>query len=390
MIFLGCLYNNNEEKDILNLSKIGLQNAVNTFQLTLIDGLNENLSKPIDIINVLPVGTWPNNYKKIKLESKKWSYHGSNNIEVGSINIPILKQLIRTLKIRKYLDNIKCSENIVVYSTYMPFLKAIYKLDKKYNITLIVTDLPEYYDLSNVSKLRKVVRYLNNKLIYKYLERVDQFVLLTEQMKIPLKIGDRPYIVIEGLVKNKPMTEITPNNKSRNIILYTGTLHYKFGIKKLLDAFSLINDNNYELWICGSGEAEIEVKNLAKKDKRVKFLGYVTKKEIYNLQQQATILINPRTNEGEYTKYSFPSKTMEYMVSGKPVVMYKLDGIPKEYDKYICYIEDNNVETLKRKIVEICSKSDRDRLEIGMQARKFVLNEKNNKYQASKIINMIG
>ena len=38
--------------------------------------------------------------------------------------------------------------------------------------------------------------------------------------------------------------------------------------------------------------------------------------------------VNPRQNNEEFTKYSFPSKTMEYLASGVPVVAYKLDGIP--------------------------------------------------------------
>ena len=64
-------------------------------------------------------------------------------------------------------------------------------------------------------------------------------------------------------------------------------------------------------------------------------MGQVSLNEARALQKTADVLVNPRLNEGEYTKYSFPSKTMEYLSTGRPVVCYKLDGIPDEYDKHL-------------------------------------------------------
>ena len=113
------------------------------------------------------------------------------------------------------------------------------------------------------------------------------------------------------------------------------------------------------------------------------------KNEILKLQRQATVLINPRQNEGEYTKYSFPSKTIEYLASGTPLVAYKLDGIPDEYDEYLYYVENNSVEALKSKLVEVCEQTDEERREFGERASKFVLENKNPQKQAERIIKFI-
>ena len=99
--------------------------------------------------------------------------------------------------------------------------------------------------------------------------------------------------------------------------------------------------------------------------------------------------MNPRSNEGEYTKYSFPSKTMDYLASGIPVVMYKLDGIPEEYDPYLYYIKGNSSEDIKNALVSILEKSWEERVEIGAAGREFVLNNKNAKHQAKKILDMM-
>lgn len=80
---------------------------------------------------------------------------------------------------------------------------------------------------------------------------------------------------------------------------------------------------------------------------------------------------------------------MEYLSSGIPVVAYKLDGIPDEYDKYIQYVEDDSIEGLKRKLVEVCELPEEDRVRIGQKGRDFVLREKNSQVQTKKIIDLI-
>lgn len=195
---------------------------------------------------------------------------------------------------------------------------------------------------------------------------------------------------MEGIANEKSTgLEYGVMDSGKKIILYTGTLHYQFGIGMLLQAFRLIEDNSYELWLCGAGDAEEEIKQLAELDKRVKFWGYLTKADIDKVQQQATVLINPRPNEGEYTKYSFPSKTMEYLMSGKPVIMYKLDGIPQEYNQYIHYIAENNPEKIAEKIKAVCEDSEENRVQFGERARRFILENKNSDIQAQKIMEFI-
>ena len=105
VLFLGCLFNENEEKSLMNKSKIGLSGAVNTFQWSLINGLDKNLSRPVDIINVLPVGTYPKYFKEIIIPKKRWTHSpGANNLEIGSLNLPFLKQIKRTIACKKALN----------------------------------------------------------------------------------------------------------------------------------------------------------------------------------------------------------------------------------------------------------------------------------------------
>ena len=80
---------------------------------------------------------------------------------------------------------------------------------------------------------------------------------------------------------------------------------------------------------------------------------------------------------------------MEYMLSGTPVLMYKLDGIPDEYDPYLYYINGNQPKNSANRIMEICEKPQSELDDFGKKARQFVLENKNCMVQAKKIIDMI-
>lgn len=97
------------------------------------------------------------------------------------------------------------------------------------------------------------------------------------------------------------------------------------------------------------------------------------------------MLINIRDSKEEYTKYSFPSKTIEYMASGTPLLTTELLGIPTEYYDYVYTLDDETEKGLSDKLKEILSISDNDLAIQGKKAMDFILNEKNSKIQGKKI-----
>ncbi len=80
---------------------------------------------------------------------------------------------------------------------------------------------------------------------------------------------------------------------------------------------------------------------------------------------------------------------MEYMLSGKPVLMYKLDGVPDEYDQYLYYFDSSSPKDMASRIIEVCEKPKLELKSIGREAKKFVLENKNSEVQAKKILDMI-
>jgi glycosyltransferase involved in cell wall biosynthesis len=80
---------------------------------------------------------------------------------------------------------------------------------------------------------------------------------------------------------------------------------------------------------------------------------------------------------------------MEYMASGKPVVMYKLDGIPDEYDKYLNYVTGSTSESLSNTIKYVLENLD-EANQKASAARTFILKNKNSKKQVEKILDFLG
>jgi glycosyltransferase involved in cell wall biosynthesis len=172
-------------------------------------------------------------------------------------------------------------------------------------------------------------------------------------------------------------------------LVYAGTLKRKFGILNLVKAVHALDKPNIELMICGRGDAEDAIVEYTGKDPRIQLLGQISAEESAALIQSATVLVNPRQNNEEYTQYSFPIKTMEYLLSGVPVVAYVLDGMPDEYKDHLFLVEDDSIEALSRKIEEVMNMPESVRREFGLAAREFVIRTKTSEVACERIINMI-
>lgn len=397
ILFLGLQYDRSHEVEYLKISRHGLNAAANEFQWNLCDGLIDNMGSSVRIVSSLPMGTYPKNYEKLFLENRKWDYRNVCIEELACINLPVIKQIQRMNRcyrqikawLRETSDNEKL---IVVYSLYLPYMQAVSRIlkeEKKLRAVVIVTDLPGRYGLLPANyiyaKLLSLVGYAGMKLTKNF----HGYVLLTEEMRIPLEIKDKPYVIIEGITKASSDIQIPKSCPSpARYILYTGALAKAANISNLLHAFKKVSNSGAELWICGSGEMEDEIKSQAKADPRIKYLGFQPKDKVLDMQANAAVLVNPRTAQGEYTKYSFPSKTIEYMASGTPVVMHKLPGVSEEYNDYIVFAGDDSCQSLAEAMETVLNWTPDQRTSFGEKARIYVKENKGPSVQAKKLLDM--
>jgi glycosyltransferase involved in cell wall biosynthesis len=123
-----------------------------------------------------------------------------------------------------------------------------------------------------------------------------------------------------------------------------------------------------------------------KLDPRILYFGVVNNSTVVKRLEEALVLINPRPTTEEFTKFSFPSKNMEYMVSGTPLLTTKLPGMPVEYNEYVYLFEDESITGISKTLNFLLSKKDEELRSFGNKAKQFVLSKKSNVMQAKKII----
>jgi glycosyltransferase involved in cell wall biosynthesis len=208
-------------------------------------------------------------------------------------------------------------------------------------------------------------------------------------MEKPLNIGNKPWICMEGIFDPKQSIKLKYEKSNIKIIFYAGTLTERYGILNLIKAFSLIESEDYRLMICGGGDIIGRILELAKIDTRIIYLGQLERTKVNEMLQKATVLVNPRTSDHEFCKYSFPSKTLEYLASGKPTIMYKLPGIPDEYFNYCYALDDKSPQKLAEMIINVCETDVNELRKLTEQAHNFILKFKNPDIQCRKIYDML-
>lgn len=383
------------EENFHKLTRKTMQDAANALQWNIYRGLCANLGAEIPLFNLLPCDSFPQYYKRPFVSSFSFDKSGQN---LGFCNIKLIRNHFRAKALEKALRYwCKASDEpktLFIYTLSQSILAAVNQIKKEFkqiHVCAIVADLPNMSSLSSKkSKLMELFIRQKSNSAYALLPQVDSFVLLTKQMADYMRLS-QPFCVMEGIAPEPSGSAgETPAEESEvQTILYTGTLHRKFGVLHLVEAFEKMPDPNVRLVICGIGDSEEEILQAAKQDGRIDFKGQMRREEVLSLQKKATVLVNPRLNNEEFTKYSFPSKTMEYLASGTPVVAYKLDGIPDEYDPFICYPADDTVKTLAETLSKLCHLSEDERKRIGQAAQDFVLKEKNATAQTKKMLDFI-
>lgn len=394
IIFIGGIFDDKNKNEIEANSIGPIQYAADALQKSFLRGL-KSFYKSIVILNMPFVGSYPKRFKKLNLKHIDTNFEEIPVRNIPFLNLTFYKLFSRFLNLSKTLkQELKDTTptTLLVYSIHIPhILVSVLAKRENVKIVLIVPDLPEFMSSENKFP-RKIILRLQNLLLEKLYKKIDGFIVLTESMVDKLQVPFEKTCVIEGMysdakseIEQKTDIKITDNVIR---VLYTGILDKRYGIIDLVSQFHKIKDSNYELIICGAGDGEIEIKKFAQKDLRIKFQGQKTREYVLTLQKEVSILINPRKPE-EFTKYSFPSKTMEYLASGTPTIIYRLEGIPEEYFEYCITCDESVPDDIMNKILYVGRKTLTERREIGQKARQFILNKKNPSEQVFKLKRLI-
>ena len=260
----------------------------------------------------------------------------------------------------------------VLYPRYFSFSRYLIRLsswfalravrkkikDKNPDLILAHTALPDGYIAKKLSRRLKIPYFV-------YIHGADvqhkiNFSHKTKELIIDVLAGAKKVFVnssktkrlvgelgIDSVIIPMGVDEINKKDKIQNTkmvrLISVCNLQKEKGIQYAIEAVKNIKREDLEYLIIGSGSYEPELKKLAKPDKRIKFLGRLGQKEVFDNLQKSDIFVLPSYNEAFGVAY------LEAMSFGLPIIGIKGQGVEDIVAKGECgiLVESQSTEAVR-------------------------------------------
>lgn len=375
--------------NLVSKGMINTQFQNQKFHHLLLRGLSHFSNNDITVISYYPIIREGNRIIKHDADVENtvkyiYPYH---------VNVPIINHISKFIGTYINLVKNKASSGVIVCNI-MNFEECyaaiVYRLFHHTKICAVTADVPGLTSGSgnkNGARWKRLLTKWISPIYVKCRSHYDAYMFLATAMIDVVNKNNKPYILVEGIsdlsmknVKNEMMHKFP-----RKTIMYAGGLHREYGIELLVKAFEKIERTDVELRLYGRGNYVPDIENISKKDSRVRYLGTISNSEIIKAQVKAHVLVNPRPTDAEFVKYSFPSKIMECMASGTPLLTTRIPSMPQEYYPFVFFIKEETVEGIRMALTELLSLSEEQLHQKGDEAKHFILENKNYLAQGKKL-----
>ncbi|HEX6369443.1 MAG TPA: glycosyltransferase [Longimicrobium sp.] len=368
--------------------------AGNRFQLGLLEFLSRDAGMDVQPFTTLPQAAWPGDPAVLVrgrraplddtgVQATLVPYLNVRGPKEASVAASLFAHLARWAR----ASSATAPRALLVYNVFSPLALPVLAAARVWRVpaVAIVADLPFGYRLRGV---KGMLERLDVRAQLSALRHFDGLVVLTPHVAAEYAPGV-PWMRMEGGIHPADAGEpLRPRGApAERAVMYSGMLNEMNGIGLLLDAFARLQGAEWRLWIYGGGPLAPRVRAAAARDPRIVFRPWdrVPAEEMRLRQREAAVLVNPRPSGHRANRYSFPSKLLEYLVSGTPVVSTAPPGIPDEYHPHLELARDETPEGLAAAIRRAAAWPDAEREARGARAREFVLGGKTWDRQAARI-----
>ncbi|WP_096779596.1 glycosyltransferase family 4 protein [Zobellella denitrificans] len=387
VIFLGFTI---PDEDIQTICENDQQMPIQThkFAWNFVDCLSK-AGIDVELVSSEPVSNYPR-YKKIFFKGGLNDCKGYKLQKLFFINVLVFKHITRLFSsiISLFSINKKKSFDIVfVHGVHSPYLVSswlfCFLLKKKF--VAILTDPPGVI-IGSDGAFSRFLKKIDVLIVRTLLSKADGVIAVAPGLIENLSL-DTESIILEGFVEpSKALLSKSFSNKQETVnFLYAGGLFKEYGINEFVDAFSSCKLDNITLTVLGKGSSAEYIQGVSDKDPRIKYLGFKSGDELDGLFSGADVFVNPRMKDGYIENLSFPSKLLEYLSFGKPVLTTKLNSIPSDYDEFFIYFDSDNVTDFREKIEAVASMSKSELFTLGDKGKKFSLSQKTPQGHAHKV-----
>jgi glycosyltransferase involved in cell wall biosynthesis len=253
------------------------------------------------------------------------------------------------------------------YSPKNPFIKHLQWLeDFAYrNSQAVVTVLANAYEHMKTRGLREdKFNYIPNGISIDELDQVEE--------------------LDEKTIKQLPQNKF--------IIGYAGT----FGIANALDSFvaaaKILKENDSIAFVLvGDGREKEKLIDLAKECKNIYFVDAVKKNQVQSILRHFDVCYIGLKNDPLFKYGVSPNKLFDYMYCAKPILYAINSGNFKPISEINAgfNIEAQNPQAIADGVMKLYSMSEKERNQMGENARKYVIKNHDYKYLANLLIKVI-
>lgn len=333
--------------------------AGNNLEIGMLEELTKIYDKNLSIFSVLPFASFP---KSSNVFVKKEEYF-ENNISIKTIpfvNILFFKQIMImlsvTLIILKELLTSKEKLAVMTYNAPTIYALPIMFISKVLRLKILkiclVVDIPIMFQKKK--GIREFARILENNFGLKLFKKYDGMITLVENTVTNFTDLDKYLVINYSPAKtiSSGTNKIKLDTNKINLT-FTGAVEEYYGIKEMIHSMKYLG-SEYRLNIFGSGTLDDYVKDQSLMDERIIHHGRVAHDVSIDAQIQSDLLLLVRTDK-LLNKFGLPSKVIEYLSSGTPVITNKIESVPSELYKYLNTYNEITGKSISDKVKHVLS-----------------------------------
>lgn len=329
------------------------------------------------VLSACPVQNFPH-CRKITFPFSKLSEGGVRGYVMPFLNVLVLKHVTRLLMCLLMLPAMVARTKakwIIIHGTHSPFLIAALACKLlSVKVAVVLTDMPGV-PVATDGRVSALLKRYDAAMLNTLVSKADALIALSPHLVSAYP--RHPALIFPGIV-DRAIADIAQGGQaapSRSLtVVYAGSLNEAYGVGMLLDAMKLIPDG-VKLKLFGRGDQETRIVEVAALDARVTYGGFKSMDDLMPELLDADILINPRPSNEAFSINSFPSKLIEYMALGRPVLTTRLRSIPQTFHPHLNFIDDESPRGIMNALKAVRAVSS-DALQVkAANAREFVLQE---------------
>ncbi len=219
------------------------------------------------------------------------------------------------------------------------------------------------------------------------LPRFDGLIVVSDAIRADFAPAVR-YLRVEGGLSAEMVADASTDaavSRAGFHVVFAGLMNTANGVEVMLRAISQIPDPDCRFIFAGGGPLSGAVRLAAREDPRIDYRGLLKLRELLPIYKQADVLINMRLTQTMRSRYCFPSKLMELLASGTPVISTCTGHVEEEYGDVLLPLRDETPEGLAAAIQQVAKMSREERRTIGGRARAYMLTNKTWSAQGARI-----